>query len=117
VDPVLADLARTCDLIVIDLPGREASSRMRGDYSLGSLASSVRYKPRALVNTATIVGHSLGGGIAMQCMYQFPDRCERLVLVSSGGLGREITPMLRALTVPGAGLALAVSPGYNINDT
>ena len=81
---------------------------MRGDYSLGSLASSVRDVLDELeVRTATIVGHSLGGGIAMQFMYQFPERCERLVLVSSGGLGREVTPMLRALTVPGAGLALA----------
>ena len=81
---------------------------MRGDYSLGSLASSIRDVLDSLeVRKATIVGHSLGGGIAMQFMYQFPERCERLVLVSSGGLGREVTVMLRALTLPGAGLALA----------
>jgi pimeloyl-ACP methyl ester carboxylesterase len=84
------------------------SSRLRGDFSLGSLAAAVRDVLDALdVKTATIVGHSLGGGIAMQFMYQFPERCERLILVSSGGLGREVTPMLRALAVPGAGLALA----------
>jgi pimeloyl-ACP methyl ester carboxylesterase len=107
-DPVFADLARTCDVIAIDLPGHGTSSRLRGDYSLGSLATSVRDVLDALeVRTATIVGHSLGGGIAMQFMYQFPQRCERLVLVSSGGLGREVTPMLRALALPGAGLALA----------
>jgi pimeloyl-ACP methyl ester carboxylesterase len=107
-DPVFDDLARTCDVIAVDLPGHGASSRMRGDYSLGSLASSVRDILDALdVKTATIVGHSLGGGIAMQFMYQFPDRCERLVLVSAGGLGREVTPMLRALSLPGAGLVRA----------
>ena len=107
-DPVFDDLAKTCDVIAVDLPGHGGSSRMRGDYSLGSLASSVRDVLDALeVKSATIVGHSLGGGIAMQFMYQFPERCERLVLVSSGGLGREVTPMLRALSVPGAGLALA----------
>ena len=107
-DPVFADLAKTCDVIAVDLPGHGGSSRMRGDYSLGSLASSVRDVLDTLeVKSATIVGHSLGGGIAMQFMYQFPERCERLVLVSSGGLGREVTPMLRALSVPGAGLALA----------
>lgn len=107
-DPVFEALSRTCDVIAIDLPGHGSSSRMRGDYSLGSLAASVRDVLAALeVKTATIVGHSLGGGIAMQFMYQFPERCERLVLVSSGGLGREVTPMLRALAVPGAGLALA----------
>ena len=107
-DPVFADLARSCDLIAIDLPGHGKSSRLRGDYSLGSLATAVRDILDALeVKTATIVGHSLGGGIAMQFMYQFPERCQRLVLVSSGGLGREVTPMLRALAVPGAGVALA----------
>jgi len=107
-DPVFEDLARSCDVIAVDLPGHGTSSRLRGDYSLGSLASAVRDILDELgVRTATIVGHSLGGGIAMQFMYQFPERCERLVLVSSGGLGREVTPMLRALAVPGAGLALA----------
>ena len=103
-DPVFDELARSCDVIAVDLPGHGTSSRLRGDYSLGSLAASVRDVLDELdVRTATIVGHSLGGGIAMQFMYQFPERCERLVLVSSGGLGREVTPMLRALAVPGAG--------------
>jgi pimeloyl-ACP methyl ester carboxylesterase len=107
-DPVFAELARTCDVIAIDLPGHGASSRLRGDFSLGSLASAVRDALDWLqVDAATIVGHSLGGGIAMQFVYQFPERSERLVLVSSGGLGREVTPMLRMLSVPGADVALA----------
>ena len=83
-DPVFAELARSCDVIAIDLPGHGESARLRGDYSLGSLAASVRDVLDALeVRKATIVGHSLGGGIAMQFMYQFPERCERLILVSS----------------------------------
>jgi pimeloyl-ACP methyl ester carboxylesterase len=49
---------------------------------------------------ATFVGHSLGGGVVMQLAYQFPERCERLVLVDSGGLGREVSPLLRAATLP-----------------
>ena len=107
-DPVFAELARACDVVAVDLPGHGMSSRLRGDYSLGSLAASVRDVLDSLgVERATIVGHSLGGGIAMQFMYQFPERCERLILVSSGGLGREVTIMLRALAVPGAGVALA----------
>jgi pimeloyl-ACP methyl ester carboxylesterase len=107
-DPVFSALAKSCEVIAVDLPGHGSSSRLRGDYSLGSLAAAVRDVMVALdVPAATIVGHSLGGGIAMQFMYQFPERCERLVLVSSGGLGREVTPMLRALTLPGANLALA----------
>ena len=54
----------------------------------------------------TVVGHSLGGGIAMQFAYQFPEYVERLVLVSSGGLGREVHPLLRAATLPGSELVL-----------
>jgi len=57
----------------------------------------------------TIVGHSLGGGVALQFAYQFPDRCERLVLVSAGGLGREVHGLLRALSAPGAEYVLAVA--------
>lgn len=107
-DPVFSSLARSCDVIALDLPGHGSSSRLRGDFSLGSLASAVRDVMDSLhVDAATIVGHSLGGGIAMQFIYQFPERCERLVLVSSGGLGREVTPLLRILTAPGADLALA----------
>jgi pimeloyl-ACP methyl ester carboxylesterase len=53
-----------------------------------------------------VVGHSLGGGIALQLAYQFPEHCERLVLISSGGLGREVSPLLRAATLPGAELVM-----------
>ena len=55
---------------------------------------------------ATVVGHSLGGGIAMQFAYEYPVFCERMVVVSSGGLGREVHPLLRAATLPGAELVL-----------
>jgi pimeloyl-ACP methyl ester carboxylesterase len=54
----------------------------------------------------TVVGHSLGGGIAMQFAYQFPERTERLVLVSSGGLGRDVHLLLRAASLPGSDLVL-----------
>src|ERR1019366_10788994 len=77
------------------------------DYSLGAYANVVRDLLEALgMGRATIVGHSLGGGIAMQFAYQFIERCERLVLVSSGGLGREVHPLLRAATLPGSELVL-----------
>ena len=59
------------------------------------------------VTRATVVGHSLGGGIAMQFAYQFPERCERLVLVSSGGLGKEVHLLLRAAALPGRRLGAA----------
>ena len=90
-----------------DLLGHGESAKPRGDYSLGSFASGLRDITLALGHeSATVVGHSLGGGIAMQFAYQFPERCERLALVSSGGLGREVHPILRAATLPGSEIVL-----------
>ena len=86
-----------------DLLGHGESAKPRGDYSLGAYASAVRDTIVALGHDrATIVGHSLGGGIAMQFAYQFPERCERLVLVSSGGLGPRGAPAAAAATLPGS---------------
>jgi pimeloyl-ACP methyl ester carboxylesterase len=94
-------------LIAPDLLGHGESATPRGDYSLGAHASGARDVMTALgIERATVVGHSLGGGIAMQFAYQFPERCERLVLVSSGGLGREVHLLLRAAALPGADYVL-----------
>jgi pimeloyl-ACP methyl ester carboxylesterase len=94
-------------LIAPDLLGHGESATPRGDYSLGAHASGVRDILTALgIERVTVVGHSLGGGIAMQFAYQFPERTERLVLVSSGGLGREVHLLLRAAALPGADYVL-----------
>jgi pimeloyl-ACP methyl ester carboxylesterase len=106
-EPILALLERDFTVIAPDLLGHGDSAKPRGDYSLGSFASLLRDFMLALGHErATIAGHSLGGGIAMQMAYQFPERVERLVLVSSGGLGRKVTPVLRAVALPGAELML-----------
>src|SRR3954468_18669028 len=100
---VLPALAERFTVIAPDLLGHGASAAPSGDYSLGAHASGVRDLLTALGHErATIVGHSLGGGIAMQFAYQFPERTERLALVSSGGLGREGHLLLRAAALPGA---------------
>jgi pimeloyl-ACP methyl ester carboxylesterase len=100
-------LAERFTVIAPDLIGHGESAKPRGDYSLGAYASGIRDLLIALGHErATFVGHSLGGGVAMQLAYQFPEHCERLVLVSSGGLGREINALLRAASLPGSELVL-----------
>jgi pimeloyl-ACP methyl ester carboxylesterase len=98
---VMPYLATRFTVIAPDLIGHGESAKPRGDYSLGAYASAVRDLMVTLgQERATFVGHSLGGGVVMQLAYQFPERCERLVLVDSGGLGREVSLLLRAATLP-----------------
>ena len=109
---VIEPLAQRHTVIALDLPGHGASEAGPGDYSLGSLAAGLRDVLIKLGHErATLVGHSLGGGIAMQFAYQFPEITERLVLVSSGGLGPEVNPVLRAAALPGANLFIAATAG------
>jgi pimeloyl-ACP methyl ester carboxylesterase len=102
-EDVIPPLAERHTVIAPDLLGHGESAKPRGDYSLGAYASGVRDLLIALgIDKATVVGHSLGGGVAMQFAYQFPERVERLALVSSGGLGHEVHLLLRAATLPAA---------------
>ena len=102
-------LARHYRVVALDLPGHGDSDKPRADYSLGAYASHLRDLMDVIdVSRATIVGQSFGGGVAMQFVYQYPERCERLVLVASGGLGEEVHPLLRALSLPGADWLLRV---------
>jgi len=102
-EEVALRLADRYTVVAPDLLGHGDSAAVRGDYSLGAHASSIRDLLTTIgIERATVVGHSLGGGIAMQFFYQFPQRVERLALISSGGLGHEVSPMLRGAALPGA---------------
>src|SRR5664280_1110009 len=106
---VMPALAEHYTVIAPDLLGHGHSAKPRGDYSLGAYASGVRDLLAVLgQDRVTVIGHSLGGGVAMQFSYQFPERVQRLVLVASGGLGKEVSPLLKAVTLPGAEYVLPV---------
>ena len=101
-EPVIGTLAKRYTVIAPDLLGHGLSDKPRADYSVGGYANGMRDLLTALgVDKVTVIGHSFGGGVAMQFAYQFPERTERLVLVASGGLGPEVSPAIRAITTPG----------------
>lgn len=106
---VLPQLAKRYRVIAPDLLGHGQSSKPRTDYSLGAFAVGLRDLLDELgVQSATVVGHSLGGGVAMQFLYQHPDYCRRLVLIGSGGLGPDVGWILRLLAAPGAEFVMPV---------
>ncbi|MGD0882670.1 MAG: alpha/beta fold hydrolase, partial [Acidimicrobiales bacterium] len=106
---VMPTLAKRFTVIAPDLIGHGESAKPVGDYSLGAYASGMRDLLGALgVERASVVGQSFGGGVALQLAYQHPECCERLVLVDSGGLGREVSWMLRLMTLPGSEYVMPV---------
>jgi pimeloyl-ACP methyl ester carboxylesterase len=111
---VIDPLSRHFTVVAPDLLGHGRSDKPRADYSVAAYANAMRDLLEVLgIDRVTVVGHSLGGGVAAQFAYQFPDRCERLVLVSSGGVGRSVHPVLRMAALPGAELvvpALGLAP-------
>ena len=100
--PVIDALARRYTVIAPDLLGHGESDKPRADYSVGGFANGMRDLLTVLgIDKVTVVGHSFGGGVAMQFAYQFPERTERMVLVGSGGLGPEVSAAVRAITTTG----------------
>ncbi|MDQ1752805.1 MAG: hypothetical protein QOE71_3861 [Pseudonocardiales bacterium] len=114
---LLAELSEDARVIAPDLFGHGASAKPMGDYSLGAHAAALRDLLDVLgIETVTLVGHSLGGGIAMQFGYLFADRVDRMALISSGGLGREVSVLLRAAVLPGSELVLPLLASNRVRD-
>jgi pimeloyl-ACP methyl ester carboxylesterase len=111
---VLPLLARDFTVIAPDLLGHGESAKPMGDYSLGAYASGLRDLLALLeIERVSVIGQSLGGGVAMQLAYQHPELVERLGLVGSGGLGREVNPILRLFTLPGTEYVMPLLfPGF-----
>ncbi len=106
---VIGPLSRRYRVVAPDLPGHGESTKPRSDYSLGAFAVLLRdLLDELAVTRATVVGHSLGGGVAMQFLYQHPDYSERLILIGSGGLGPDVGLTLRLLSAPGAELIMPI---------
>jgi pimeloyl-ACP methyl ester carboxylesterase len=115
--PVMPALAEHAYVIAPDLLGHGRSDKPTGDYSLGALASVLRdLLERLGHDRASVVGHSLGGGVALQFAYQYHEHCDRLVLVASGGLGREVSLALRAAALPGSELVLPLIAHRRVRD-
>src|ERR671926_106722 len=116
-EDVALRLADRYTVIAPDLIGHGDSAAVRGDYSIGAHAASIRDMLAVIgIDRATIVGHSLGGGVAMQFFYQFPQRTERLGLISSGGLGHAVSPMLRGAALPGVQNLIALGAHPRVLD-
>ena len=112
--PVVQALSRRYTVIAPDLLGHGLSAKPRADYSVGGYANGMRDLLTVLgIDKVTVVGHSFGGGVAMQFAYQFPERTERMVLVAPGGLGPEVTKAIRMITLPGfhQAMGLVTLPG------
>ncbi len=113
-EAVIDSLAKRYTVIAPDLLGHGRSDKPRADYSLGGFANGMRDLLTVLgIDRVTVIGHSFGGGVAMQFAYQFPERTERMLLVASGGLGPEVTPVIRAISTPGfhQAMGLLTLPG------
>lgn len=114
---VMPTLARDHVVLAPDLPGHGRSAKDPGDYSLGAAANALRDLLISLdVGRVTVVGQSLGGGVAMQFAYQHPEMCERLTLISAGGLGQEVNLILRLLSMPGSEAVLTVAAPWFVRD-
>ncbi len=106
---VQSTLAQRFTVIAPDLLGHGKSDKPRADYSVAAYANGMRDLLSVLdIERVTVVGHSLGGGVAMQFAYQFPQLVDRLILIGSGGVTKDVNFALRIASLPMGSEALAL---------
>lgn len=117
-EPVMPAFAEYADVIAPDLLGHGRSDKPRADYSIGAHTNHLRDLLDARGHDRVVlVGHSLGGGVAMGFQYQYPGRCDAMVLVAAGGLGRKISPWLRLASLPGVVPAMGLATSRPVRGT
>lgn len=100
-EPLFNELSEEFTVIAPDFLGHGFSDRPRADYSVSAFANGMRDLLTFLdIERVTVVGHSLGGGVAGQFAYQYPELVERLVFVATGGVTKDVNPLLRAMSLP-----------------
>lgn len=108
-ETVQSKLAQRFTVIAPDLLGHGKSDKPRADYSVAAYANGMRDLLSVLdIDHVTVIGHSLGGGVAMQFAYQFPQLVDRLILVGAGGVTRDVNIALRFASLPMGSEALAL---------
>jgi pimeloyl-ACP methyl ester carboxylesterase len=96
-------------VITIDLLGHGHSGAGGTDFGLPAHAALVRdLLDHLAIARVHLVGHSVGGGVSMQFAAESPERVSSLTLISSGGLGREVSPSLRAALLPGTASSIGI---------
>ena len=104
-------LARRAQVFALDLPGYGRSAKPRGPYDLGFFARVVHgFMATMGIGQASLVGHSLGGAVAVTCGLTHPSRIERLCLIGGlvPGFPYRASWIYRALARPGLGEVLAL---------
>ena len=114
----IEELSRAHRVFALDLPGHGESDKP-GELYYDSISGAhflTSFMDAVGIDNATLMGNSAGGHIAAACALRYPQRLDRLILVSSAGLGREMAWFLRASSLPLLGELLQLPIFRNVDN-